>query len=250
MGRLSYYMTKKAMMRSAAISQGVIALFIVINIFVPPEYHGVVTALYFVIFMSLFMLMSMRHQKLGGDAKDIVSGRKILVVKQEEVVQIQSKDLELVKELKPLLKASGVSLLSMVVVMVWFFLVYPNLVQPYFTVDSGGISERVLELLILYEVPVATSLLTQIASRRLVKKYVNVLRSVEVYNTGIIGKPGFAVKFPVQGYVVRVCPSRKFLDFVKSEGGVEVLFRIYTDSVDRLTEVISKYGKTSVVKVT
>ncbi|MCX8184496.1 MAG: DUF2208 domain-containing protein [Sulfolobales archaeon] len=229
-------------------SQGVIALFVVMNLFVPSEYHGIIMTLYFVVFMSVFAMTTMRHQRLGSDAKDIASGKRILVIKQEEVAELQSKDVELVKELKPLLKASGVSLFSMAIIMMWFFVIYPNIIQPYFSA-SDGIYGQLLRLLTLYEVPVAVSFTIQTASRRLVKRYVNVLRSAEIYNTGIIGKPGFTAKFPIQGYSVKVYPMRKFVDFAKNEGGVEVLFRIYANDIERLVELISRYGKTKVDRI-
>ncbi|MEM1623081.1 MAG: DUF2208 family protein [Sulfolobales archaeon] len=241
--KLSYYLTRKAMVRSLLISQGIIALFVIINLFVPPEYHGIIMTLYFIVFMSVFFLSAVRQRRKGSDVKEIVTGRKILVIKQEEVVELQSKDLELVKELKPLLKASGFSILSMVIILVWFFVVYPTYVQHYFSTTDNGLLGQVLKLLTLYEVPVVISLIIQMGSRRLVKKYVNVLRSAEVYTTGIIGVPGFALKFPIQGYAVRVCPSRKFVDFAKSEGSVEVLFRIYTNDAEKLADIISRYGK-------
>lgn len=232
------------------ISQGVIALFVVINLFVPPEYHGIIMTLYFLVFMSIFLASTIRQQRRGSDAKDIASGgKRILVVKQEEITELQSKDLELVKELKPLLKASGVSMLSMVIILMWFFFIYPSFVQHYFTTISDGVLNQVLRLLALYEVPVAVSFTIQTISRRLVKRYVNVLRSVEVYTTGIIGVPGFALKFPVQGYTVRVCPARKFVDFAKSEGNIEVLFRVYTSDTERLADIIAKYGRTRVDKM-
>lgn len=228
------------------ISQGIITLFVVVNLFVPPDYHGIIMTLYFVVFMSVFMLSTIRQQRKGSNAKEIASGKKILVIKQEEITELQSKDLELVKELKPLLKASGVSMLSMVVVMLWFFVVYPSFVQPHFPGVGSSLLGRVVGLLVLYEVPVAVSFIIQTISRRLVKKYVNVLRSVEVYTTGIVGTPGFALKFPIQGYTVRLSPARKFVDFARNEGGVEVLFRVYANDAERLAEIISRHGKTRV----
>lgn len=247
--KLSYYLTRKAMVRSLLISQGIITLFVIINLFVPPEYHGIIMTLYFIVFMSVFFVSTIRQQRKGSDVKEIVTGKKILVIKQEEVTELQSKDLELVKELKPLLKASGVSMLSMVIVLLWFFVVYPTYIQHYFNTTSSGVFGQVLKLLALYEVPVAISFIIQMVSRRLVKKYVNVLRSAEVYTTGIIGVPGFALKFPIQGYAVRVCPSRKFIDFAKSEGNMEILFRIYINDTEKLVDIISRYGRIRVDRI-
>ncbi|MEM2006743.1 MAG: DUF2208 family protein [Sulfolobales archaeon] len=237
------------MIRSLLISQGIITLFVIINLFVPPEYHGIIMTLYFIVFMSVFFMSTIRQQRRGSNVKEIVAGKKILVVKQEEITELQSKDLELVKELKPLLKASGVSMLSMVIVLIWFFIVYPTYVQHYFTTTSNSIFGQVLRLLALYEVPVAISFIIQTVSRKLVKKYVNVLRSAEVYTTGILGVPGFALRFPIQGYRVRVCPSRRFIDFVKSEGNMEVLFRIYINDTEKLADIISRYGKIKVDRI-
>lgn len=205
--------------------------------------------LYFIVFTSVFLMSTIRQQRRGGDVKDIASGKKILVIKQEEVAELQSKDLELVKELKPLLKVSGISMLSMVLVLVWFFFVYPSFIQHYFTIPSNNTVAQVLRLLVLYEVPVAISFAIQFISRRLVKRYVNVLRSAEVYTTGIIGVPGFALKFPIQGYTVRACLTRKFIDFTKTEGNIEVLFRIYIKETEKLIDIISRYGKTRVDKI-
>ncbi len=235
-------------MRSLLIGQGVVCLFIVVNLFVPQEYQGLVMTLYFVSFMSIFMLTSLRQRARGSDVREIVSGRRILVIKREEVTELQSKDTELVGELKPLLKASGISMISLVLVMLWFFLIYPSLVQRHLPSGDGAV-ERVIGLLVLYEVPIALSFSIQSLSRKLVRRYVNVLRSAEVYSTGIIGVPGFALKFPVQGYGIRACPRRGFVEFVKNEGGIEVLFRVYTSSVERLADVLSRYGKTKVDKI-
>ncbi len=245
---MSYYPVRRTTARSLLISQGVVLLFILVNLFVPPEYQGVVVTLYFVAFMAIFMLTSLRQRAKGADVRDIASGRKILVIKQEEVTELQSKDLELVSELKPLLKVSGISMLSLVLALLWFFIIYPSLVQRLLPPD-GGVAERVVKLLVLYEVPITLSYTIQSASRRLVKRYVNVLRSVEVYSTGVLGTPGFALRFPVQGYGVRACPRRGFVEFVKNEGGVEILYRVYTNSVERLADVVARYGKTRVDRV-
>jgi len=247
---VSYYPTRRGLLRSVAMSQGLITLFIAINLFVPMEYRGMVTTAYFIAFVVLFSYSMFRQRPRGSLAKDIGSGRKLLTIKQEEVSGLQTKDLELVNELKPLLKASGLSVLSMVVVMLWFLALYPLLVKP-FIIGSGagnGIVMQVLDLLILYEVPVVISMTMQVLSRRMLRRYLNLLRSVEVYTTGVVGVPGFAVKFPVESYSVRVNYARRFVEFVKREGGVEVLHRIYCNDPERLAELISRYGKVRVEK--
>jgi len=248
--RVSYYPTRRGLLKSVAISQGIISLFIVINLFVPSEYRGIITTAYFIVFIAIFSYSMYRQKPKGSLTRDIVSGRKLLTIKQEEVSGLQTKDLELVNELKPLLKASGLSILSMVVVMLWFFALYPTLVRPYITGSdfSNGIVKQVLDLLILYEVPVVISMSIQFLSRKLMRIYLNVLRSAEVYTTGIVGLPGFALKFPVESYSVRVNYARKFVEFVKKEGGVEVLHRIYCTDPERLADIISRYGKVKVEK--
>lgn len=236
------------MLRSLMISQGIISLFIVINLFVPQEYYNIIMPAYFIVFMAFVFLSTMKRYRGGSDTKEVVSGKKILTIKQEEATSLQMKDQELISELKPLLKVSMTSIISLVFVLIWFYAVYPGLIQPYFNA-SGDVMARVLGLLLLYEIPAVMSFTMQIGSRKLIKKYVNVLRTMEVYTTGVIGNPGFTLKFPIQGYSVRFCPSRSFVEFVKLEGGVEIIFRIYASDAERLAEVISRYGKVKVDKI-
>jgi uncharacterized membrane protein len=237
------------MLRSLAIGQGIIFLFIVINLFVPQEYYQIIMPAYFIVFMAFIFLSTMRRYKGGSNIKDIVSGKKVLTIKQDEAMNLQMKDQELISELKPLFKVSMTSIISLVLVLIWFYMIYPGLVQPHFNAAGGGLIMRVVGLLVLYEIPAVISLTMQIGSRKLIKKYVNVLRSAEVYTTGIIGNPGFTLKFPIQGYSVRFCPTRNFVEFVKLEGGVEIIFRVYTSDAERLAEVISRYGKVRADKV-
>ena len=247
--RLAYYPTKRSMVRSLLVGQGIITLFVLINLFVPREYHQVVMILYFVVFTAIFGYSTIRRQRGGAKLEDIRSGRRVLVITQKEVADVQSKDLELVGELKPLLKASGLSMLSLVVAFAWFFFLYPSFVGPYITASGDDVLWRVVALLVLYEVPVATSFFVQMSTRRLVKRYVNVLRGIEVYTSGVIGVPGLSLKFPLQGYTVRVSFSRKFVEFVRNEGGIEVLHRVYAMDVERLAELISRYGRVKVERV-
>ncbi len=247
---MSYYPTRRGLLKSAAMSQGIISLFIVINLFVLSEYRGIITTAYFIVFIAIFSYSMYRQKPRGSLTKDIVSGRKLLTIKQEEISGLQTKDLELVNELKPLLKASGLSMLSMILIMLWFFALYPTIVRPYVTGSDLGndLAKQVLDLLILYEVPVAVSMLMQLLSRRLMRIYLNVLRSAEVYTTGIIGLPGFALKFPIESYSVRVNHTRKFVEFVKKESGIEILHRIYCTDPERLADIISRYGRVKLEK--
>jgi uncharacterized membrane protein len=244
---VSYYPTRRGLLRSVAIGQGIIALFIAINLFVPTEYRGYITTAYFIVFIAIFSYSTFRQRPRGALTRDIVSGRRLLTIKQEEVSGLQTKDLELVNELKPLLKASGLSILSMVVIMLWFFL-YPTLVRPHITSlsSSNSVLMQVTDLLILYEVPVVISLTTQLLSRKILRRYLNILRSAEIYTTGIVGLPGFALKFPVENYSVRVNYTRKFVEFVRKEGRIEILHRIYYSDPERLADIISRYGKVRV----
>jgi uncharacterized membrane protein len=244
---VSYYPTRRGLLRSVLIGQGIIALFIVINLFVPPEYRGYITTAYFIVFIAVFSYSTFRQRPRGALTRDIASGRRLLTIKQEEVSGLQTRDLELVNELKPILKASGLSILSMVVIMLWFFL-YPTLVRPHIDGLGAGSSvvAQVIDLLILYEVPVAISLTTQLLSRKMLKRYLNILRSAEVYTTGIVGTPGFALKFPVENYSVRANYTRKFVEFVRREGEFEILHRIYCNDPERLVDIISRYGKAKI----
>lgn len=231
------------------ISQGIIILFIIINLFVPQEYYQMIMLAYFIVFMAIIFFSTMRRHRGGSDTKEIVSGRKIVTIKQEEVMNIQMKDQKLISELKPLLKVSMTSIILLVFVLIWFYAIYPGLIRPYFSASNGDVIMRVLSLLLLYEIPSIMSFTVQIGNRKLIKKYVNVLRAMEVYTTGIIGNPGFTLKFPIQGYSVRYSPSRNFVEFVKFESGVEVIFRIYASDVERLAEIISRYGKVKIDKI-
>jgi len=247
---VSYYPTRRGLLKSVAISQGIISLFIVINLFVPPEYRSAITTAYFIVFIALFSYSMFRQRPKGSLTKDIVAGRKLLTIRQEEVSGLQTKDLELVNELKPLLKASGLSILSMIIVLLWFLALYPTIIRPYVIGSStgDGIVVQVLDLIILYEVPVAISMSMQFLSRKMLRRYLNILRSAEVYTTGVVGLPGFALKFPIESYSVRVNYSRKFVEFVKKDGEVEVLHRIYCNDPEKLVDIISKYGRVKVEK--
>ncbi len=241
---MSYQLSKKQWIISIAYGQSMITLLTVLNVFYP-QYLGY-TFIIFIIGMVVFMAFMMKSQLkhiTSKEAKEIKSGRRLYKSDPREVKELQASDHKLVQELKPMMKSAGISFLGMIVILIWY---------PMYFGYARGVAEsttdvltRVIIFLAGYEIPYVLITTMNVLTRRSVKEVVQVVNSYEIYDKGVLGM-GLTIKFPMDentNYKVIVNPSRKFVEFVTKRGKTLIRYRLYTKSVERVADLIKRYGK-------
>jgi len=244
---LAYQMSKKQWAFSITYGQGMIALLTILNVFYP-QYLSY-TFIIFIIGMVIFTIVMMKSQLkhiTSKEAKEIKEGRRLYKSDPSEIRELQARDTKLVAELKPMMKSAGLSLLSMVVVFVWYP-VYFNYARNV-AATTSDMFIRIIIFLLGYEIPYLLITLLNLWSRRIVKDVVQVVTNYEVYNKGVLGM-GLTIKFPLEEnkggdtYKVVYNPSRRFVEFVIQRGKTTIRYRLYSRSCDRLADIIKRYGK-------
>ncbi len=240
---MSFQMSRKQWTLSILYGQGMIAVLTILNVFYP-QY----LSYWFVIFigaMFVYMYFMMRTQLkhiTSKEAKEIKAGRLLYRGKAEDIRDLQVKDRLLVQELKPMMKYTFLSFLILIATFAWY---------PLYFNYARNISQSTADLLIKvgvyllgYEFPYALVMTTNLISRRGMKEMVQVLNSYEIYDKGLLGM-GLTIKFPAESLPYRVVAdkSRKFVQFEHRRGGSVVKYRLYTKSVDRVVDILKRYGK-------
>jgi uncharacterized membrane protein len=240
---MAYQMGRKQWLMSIAYGQTIIAILTIVNTFYP-QYLGY-TFIIFIFGMIIFTFFIFRTQFkhiTSKEAKEIKKGRRLYEGRPEEVMPLQKADAQLIHEMKPMMKAAGISFLNLIIIMIWYPLYFSNI---------GAIARdpatdqwvRIILFLAGYEVPYGILTLINFYSRRMVRNVIQVVQKYEVYDRGIVGYGGLTVKFPITDYEVRVDPSRKFVELIKTTGKNRVRYRLYSKSYDRIMDIINRYGK-------
>jgi len=218
-----------------------ITLLVVLNVFYP-QYLGY-TFIVFVIGMIVFTVIMMKSQLkhiVGKEVKEIKEGRKLYVARPDEVLSLQKMDLQLISELKPMLRSTLMSFLTFIVFIIWYptYFGYARSVAESIT----DVITKVIIFLIGYEVPYAVITLINRLSQRALKEVIQVVSKYEVYDRGIVGT-GITIRFPLDNnYSIKVNSRRRFLDIILSRGKVKVKYRFYSKNLSRLAEIIKRYG--------
>ncbi|MCD6324500.1 MAG: DUF2208 family protein [Desulfurococcales archaeon] len=240
---MSFQMNRKQWVLSIAYGQGMIAVLTILNVFYP-EY----LSYWFVIFigaMFVYMYFMMRTQLkhiTSKEAKEIKTGRLLYKGKAEDIRELQVKDHLLVQELKPMMKYTFLSFLILIATFAW----YPMYFNYAKTISESTVdlTTKIAVYLIGYEFPYALVMSTNLLSRKGMKEVVQVLNGYEIYDKGLLGM-GLTIKFPVENmpYKVVADRSRKFVQFEQRRGKSVVKYRLYTKSVDRVGDILKRYGK-------
>lgn len=205
---------------------------------------------YFWIFIFVYIIiMSLMTTGLGKrifskkDYNVIISSRKIFEVKRNEVYDLMVKDTKLSEELKPQIRVSLYSFLMMFIMLAYFWL-YSSTVIPI-TSASDLIHIRFLGFLIMYEVPIGiNTVLQRMVFLRVLSHMIQIPYSYTVYEKGITGS-GVLLKFPLENVeALNTSYSRKFVELqIKVSKNIKNRIRFYTKNIERLLEIMKKYGK-------
>ncbi len=241
-------MSRKYLLMSMAYGQAIILTLTVVNVFFPQYYSY--TFIIFIAGMAVFMGLTMKRQLkhvTSTEAKEIKEGKRLFKADPKEIRELQTKDPMLIEEMKPMMKASLMAFLPLIIVFAW----YPYYFGRISTIVSNPETElwlRIVLYLAGYEIPYAIITVINFLNRRAIKNVVQVLSSYEVYDRGILGF-GLVIKFPIpEEYEVRVSPGRKFVELVK-KGKPVVRYRMYAKGYSRLADIIKRYGNPKVYEV-
>jgi len=175
---------------------------------------------------------------------EIVGSRKLIEVKRTEVYELMMKDTKLSQELRPQFRASMYSFLIMFIILGYFW-IYSSTVLPY-TSASKDVMIRFLGYLIMYEIPIGINTLFQrFVFLKAMSQVVQIPYSYTVYEKGITGS-GVLLKFPLENIEeLKTDLFRKFVEvrIRQKSRRAPSRIRFYTKNVERLSELIRKFGK-------
>jgi len=245
---MSFQMSRKQWILSLTYGQIIIVVLTILNVFYP-QY----LSYWFMIFIAVmfvymyFMMKSQLKHITSKEAKEIKTGRLLYKSKSDEIRQLQVRDKELVRELKPMMKYTFLSFIILIATFAW----YPIYFGYAGKVSVGAdITTRIIVYLIGYEAPYAIVMGTNLISRKGMQVVVQVLNNYEIYDKGLLGM-GLTLKFPVENAPYRIIANRtrKFVQFEERKGKVTVKYRLYTKSVDRVVDILKRYGKLKNIEV-
>jgi len=206
--------------------------------------------LFWVFIFAYIIIMSLMTTGLGKrifskkEYNEIAGSRKLIEVKRTEVYELMMKDTKLSQELRPQFRASMYSFLIMFVILGYFW-IYSSTVLPY-TSASEDVMIRFLGYLIMYEIPIGINTLFQrFVFLKAMSQVVQIPYSYTVYEKGITGS-GVLLKFPLENVEeLKTDLFRKFVEvrIRQKSRRTPSRIRFYTKNVERLSELIRKYGK-------
>jgi len=238
---VAYYQSRKQLVFTLMYSQVLILSLAIINVFYPQYYQY--TFIVFFIVAILFTGWSVRKSRIGGNVSpsEIRTGRLLFKASRNDVLELQSKDTELVSELKPILKISLLNLVIFPVFLIWYWWYFDFIRALAIEVAE----HRFLAYLIGYEVPYGLVQVINLTGRRAVKSFVQVVAEYEVYDKGIVGT-GITLRFPlkVDQYRVEQNTKRMYVDLIQAPSGgrASIKLRFYTKNPERLNEILKKYA--------
>lgn len=238
---VAYYQSRKQLVFSLIYSQILIFSLAIINVFYPQYYQY--TFIAFFIVAILFTSWSVRKSRIGSgiSPSEIKVGRLLFKTPRNDVLELQSKDTELVSELKPMLKVSLLNLVIFPVFLVWYWW-YFDFIR---TLTIEVAEYKFLAYLIGYEIPYGLVQIINLFGRRAVKSFVQVIAEYEVYDKGIVGT-GITLKFPLRAdqYRVEYNTKRMYVDLIQtsSSGRTLIKLRFYAKNPERLHEILRRYA--------
>jgi len=209
-----------------------------------PELYGIVTTIYFVGFIAIFIFMSARSalkSATGKEAKEIKASPMIVSSDRNEVQELMFKDKKLTQELKA---QFSVMLLSFIIpfIVIGMFFAYSTFVRPLFQEADTPI--KFLGFLIMYEIPISFSqFMNYYVIRPRMRGFINIARDFKVYQKGI-WTPTTVLKFPLKNYRVRYSGVRRFIELIplSKKGTAQMTMRFYTKNYDKFLEALKRYG--------
>jgi len=240
---MAYQFSRRQWIFSITYGQTIIAILTIVNVFYPQylSYTFIIFIVGMVIFTAIMMKTQLKHIT-GKEAKEIKEGRRLFKSKPDEIKELQMRDPKLVQELKPMLKTTMLSFLSLLVLLLWYPMYFGWAREFVTTPEGADVTMKIAVFLAGYEIPYAIMMTINMFTRRRMRETVQVVMNYEVYDKGIIGT-GVVVQFPLEEkYSIRISPIRKFIEIVRSEKGNTVRYRLYTKSYDRLWDIIKRYG--------
>lgn len=241
---MAYYQSRKQLVFSLIYSQVIALSLAVINVFYPQYYQY--TFVVFFIVAILFTSWSVRKSRVGGGVSpgEIKAGRLLFKASRNDVLELQSKDTQLVSELKPMLKVSLLNLVIFPVFLAWYWW-YFDFIR---ALAIEVVEYRFLAYLVGYEVPLGLVQIINLVGRRAVKSFVQVIAEYEVYDKGIVGA-GITLKFPLRTdqYGIEYNTKRMYVDLIQtpSSGRTIIKLRLYTKNPERLHEILRRYALTT-----
>jgi len=239
---MAYYQSRRQLLISILYSQFLIFVLVVVNVFHPELYTY--TFILFFISALIFTTYMMRKSRSASKVplSEIKSGRLLYKADFSEVSEIQRNDVELINELKPMLRLSMISLITLPLFFVWYYIYFPYVNA--LLGEGVDLTYKAFMYLIGYEVPYVLINVVNQLSRRSVKEVVQVLNSYEVYDRGLVSS-NIVLSFPLESGKYRVLfnNKRKYVDIIQKSGRTSLKYRLYSKNPERLFEVIKWYGK-------
>jgi len=210
-----------------------------------PELYGIVTMVYFVGFIAIFIFMSAKSalkSATSKEAKEIRASPVIISSNRKEVQELMFKDKKLTQELKAQFSAMGLSFIIPFIVIGMFF-AYSTFVRPLF--QDADTPIKFLGFLIMYEIPISFSqFMNYYVIRPRMKGFINIVRDFKVHQKGIWA-PTIVLKFPLKGFRIRYSGVRKFVELIPQDkkGPAQMTMRFYTKHYDRFLEALKRHGE-------
>lgn len=211
-------------------------VFAAISSFVPPKYTGIVFFLYFIVFLGLSLIIPrVRARKTASKILE-TSGRVLYKVSQQEVMELMTKDPQLLGEAKQFFRKSMMMLI--VPLAVWFivlFLLKPLIIPP--TVRHGT-TEMFLRYVILYGIFSAIAFGFRITNP---SQMPIALTSYEVRERGLVSS-AVSLSFPLDcsRYELRYSTDRLFVEIVDKQSNQRI--RLYTRDPYELKSILERYA--------
>lgn len=238
------YQSRRSYLLSQTYSQAMITILAVLNTF-HPEYLSytflVFIAVSFV--MSFFILRSQFRGPSPEQLKEIKGSKKIYEEDSNEILRLMVSDAQLAREMKPLTRASLLSLLAIFLTLAWYYLYFSfagNLAQSATLTESS----KFLAYLVGYEVPYALMAVVSLSQRKASKSFAQIPRNYALFEMGLVGQ-GVVIKFPLEGYEVKSDPKRKFVELDNADEKRPVHVRLYTSKPEELAELVKRRGFSS-----
>ncbi len=238
---MAYYQSKRQIIVTTMYSQVLIFSLSVVNVFYPQYYQQIF--LVFFLAAIMFTAWSVRKTRVGAKVspEEVRAGRLLFKASRNDTSELQRVDTELMAELKPMLKVSALNLVVLPIFLIWYWVYFPY-VNTLSIVEAS--EYRFLAYLAGYEVPFVIIHAMNLATRKLVRTFVQVISEYEIYDKGILGV-GVSLKFPLsdEQYKVELNPKRMFVDLIHaSSGRAAVKFRLYSKNPERVYEILKRYG--------
>ncbi len=242
--------TMKQKLLRYGLSQLIIPFFAFVMTYVP-SLAWLFFLLYFLIFMSISVIMSKRaYSGKAEDRETILSSKRVFSVSSKEVQQLMMKDKYLMEDIKTQASPMMFMFLSLIVIWIIFLYLLPLIRQ--LTPEYSLL--RFLAYIGLYELLFGISYINRfimmIKSKGKAQSTLMVLNDYIVTGKGIIGSRGVALKFPIKVKNITVNEERRFVELEIETSGfagmsASARLRLYCRKAKELYEYLKDKVKPS-----